>query len=276
MRMLTGALSRTTHTNKGGCPESNLIMKLKLDAQGNVVLQDGKPVYVKDDGTEVAFDAVGTVATIARINAEAKSHRERAEAAETALKGFEGITDPAAAIKALATVKNLNDKQLVDAGEVERVKAEAIKAVEEKYAPTVKRVGELEQQLHGEVIGGAFARSKMIADKFAIPADMVQARFGQHFKMESGKMVATDANGNKIFSPARPGELADFDEALGVLVEQYPYKANILKGAQASGGGASGGQGGQGGGKRTLTRAQFDALPAADKAKAAAEATITD
>ena len=251
-------------------------MKLKLDANGNVVLQDGKPVYVHDDGKEVAFDAVATVATISRLNGEAKSHRERAEAAEGKLKGFEGIDDPAAAVKALAIVKNLDDKKLVDAGDVERVKLEAIKAVEEKYAPTVKRVTELETQLHNEIVGGSFARSKTIADKFAIPADLVQARFGQHFKVEGGKMVAVDAQGNKVYSRARPGELADFDEALEVLVDQYPYKANILKGTGNSGGGSGGGQGGQGGGKRTLTRAQFEALPAGERAKAASEATITD
>lgn len=251
-------------------------MKLKLDANGSAVLQDGKPVYVHDDGKEVAFDAVSTVATISRLNAEAKSHRERAEAAEGALKNFAGIADPAAALKALQTVKNLDNKSLVDAGEVEKVRQEAIKAVEEKYAPTVKKVSELEQALYGEKVGGAFTRSKLITDKFAIPADLVQARFGSHFKVEDGKMVALDATGNRIFSRSRPGELADFDEALEVLVDQYPYKANILKGAQASGGGAGGSAGGQGGGKRTLTRAQFDQLPAADKAKAAAEATITD
>ena len=56
-------------------------MKLKLDANGNVVLQDGKPVYIKDDGTEIAFDAAGTVATISRLNAEAKGHREAIAAA---------------------------------------------------------------------------------------------------------------------------------------------------------------------------------------------------
>lgn len=32
-------------------------MKLKLDENGYVVVQDGKPVYVHDDGKEVAFDA---------------------------------------------------------------------------------------------------------------------------------------------------------------------------------------------------------------------------
>lgn len=33
-------------------------MKLKLDDNGNAVLQDGKPVYVHDDGKEIAFDAL--------------------------------------------------------------------------------------------------------------------------------------------------------------------------------------------------------------------------
>lgn len=74
-------------------------MKLKLDENGNAVLQDGKPVYVHDDGKEVAFDAPGTVATITRLNSEAKGHRERAENAEKAVKAFEGIDDPAAAKK---------------------------------------------------------------------------------------------------------------------------------------------------------------------------------
>ena len=153
-------------------------MKLKLDDKGHVVVQDGKPVYVHDDGKEVAFDAPGTVSTISRLNGEAKSHRERAEAAEQALKGFEGITDPAAALKALSTVKNLDDKRLVDAGEVEKVKAEAIKAIEDRYAPMVKENETLKGQLNSHLIGGAFASSKFIAEKFAAegPAGVEIAR----------------------------------------------------------------------------------------------------
>lgn len=250
-------------------------MKLLLDANGNVVVRNGKPVYVADDGKEIEFDAPATVATITRLNGEAKSHRERAESAEIKLKPFEGIEDPAAAIKALATVKNLGDKQLVDAGEVEKVKLEAIKAVEEKYAPVVKKAETLEQQLYSEKIGGSFSRSKVIAEKFAIPADLVQARFGSAFAIEDGKIVAKDASGNKIFSRSRPGEVADFDEALEVLVDQYPYRDQILKGTGASGGGAGGGKPGAGG-KKTMTRAQFDALDPSDKVAAVKDATITD
>lgn len=213
-------------------------MKLKLDENNQVVVQDGKPVYVHDDGKEVAFDAPGTVATISRLNGEAKRNRERYETAEANLVKFEGIEDPEAAKTALSTVKNLNDKKLIDAGEVEKVKAEAIKALEEKYKPVTEKAERLERELYAEKIGGAFARSKYISDKVAVPSDIVQSRFGSAFKIENGRVVAYDQSNNQIFSRAKPGELADFEEALELLIDTYPHKDQILKGIGSSGTGA--------------------------------------
>lgn len=227
-------------------------MKLKLDENGNAVLQDGKPVYVHEDGKEVAFDAPGTVATITRLNSEAKGHRERAENAEKAVKAFEGIDDPAAAKKALATVANLDAKTLVDAGEIEKVKAEISKAFQLQLDEVTGKAQTFEQQLYAEKIGGSFSRSKFIADKLAVPADMVQATFGQNLKVEDGKVVAYDAQGQKIFSRARPGELADFDEAIETLVSQYPHRDHILKSSGANGGGAQ-----NGGGNNQNTKGNF-------------------
>lgn len=216
-------------------------MKLKLDENGNAVLQDGKPVYVHDDGKEVAFDAPGTVATITRLNSEAKGHRERAENAEKTVKAFEGIDDPAAAKKALATVANLDAKTLVDAGEIEKVKSEISKAFQLQLDDMTGKANGFEQQLYAEKIGGSFARSQFIAEKMAVPADMVQATFGNNFKIEEGKVVAYDAQGQKIFSRSRPGELADFNESLETLVSQYPHRDHILKSSGANGGGAQNG-----------------------------------
>jgi hypothetical protein len=255
-------------------------MPFKYDADGNIVTQEVNgqklPVFINAGGSETPFDADGTVANISRLNGEAKSHRERAEKAETSLKAFEGITDPAAAIKALSTVKNLDDKKLVDAGEVDKIKQAAIDSVKAEYEPYVTKSKDLEQQLYGEKIGGAFARSKFIAEKVAVPADMVQAAFGNRFKVENGKTVALDANGQTIFSRVRHGEPADFEEALEIMVDSYPHKNSILKGSQASGGGSQGGGGG--GGKKTITRAQFAALSPADQAAAGRDANtvITD
>lgn len=241
-------------------------MKLKLDDSGHVVVSDGKPVYVTDDGKEVAFDAPGTVATISRLNGEAKGHREAKEAAESRLKAFEGIDDPAAARKALGVLKNLDDKKLIDAGEVDRVKSETIAALEAKYSPIVKENDALRGQLYSEKIGGAFARSKFIADKAAIPADLMQARFGQSFKLEDGKVAAYDANGNKVYSRARPGEVADFDEALEILVDGYAHRDSIMKGNSNGGGGTRQNSGGAG--AKTMTRAQFEALDHPSRAAA--------
>ena len=233
-------------------------MKLKLDESGNAVLQDGKPVYVHDDGKEVAFDAPGTVATITRLNGEAKDHRVRADTAEKALKGFEGITDVAAARNALDIVSKLDQKKLVDAGEIDTVRNEISKAFQGQLDEANIKVQTFEQQLYAEKIGGSFARSKMIAEKLAVPADMVQATFGKAFKIEEGKVVAYGTDGQRIYSRARPGEVADFDEALESLVGGYPHKDSILKGGQGSGGGFQG-NGGQGGAK-TMSRDQFTNL----------------
>lgn len=249
-------------------------MKLKLDAAGNVALQDGKPVYVKDDGSELAFDAASTLATISRLNGEAKGNRERAEAAEAKLKPFEGL-DSERARKALETVQNLDNKKLIDAGEAEKVRAEISKSYEQKLAEAMKATQTLEQQLHTAKIGGNFAGSAFIKDKLAIPADMVQAAFGARFGLKDGKVVATTPDGNTIYSASRPGEIADFDEALEVLVKAYPHRDAIMKGTGSSG--IEKKTGGGGGSGKTITRAAFEALDPAAKAQTMAEKTaITD
>jgi hypothetical protein len=99
-----------------------------------------------------------------------------------------------------------------------------------------------------------------------IPADMVQARFGAAFKLEDGnRVVGYDANGSKIFSKAKPGDLADFDEALEILVDGYAQRDSILKGKNGAGGGSSGGSGNGGDKGSTWTRPQFDAASPAQR-----------
>lgn len=255
------------------CETTTTTMPFKYTADGQIATTEVNgaklPVFIHADGKEAPFDADSTLGTISRLNGEAKTHREKAESALATLKAFEGITDPAAAIKALNTVKSLDDKKLIDAGEAQRVRDEAIKSVQAQFDPVVKERDSLKGELYAEKIGGSFARSKFITDKVAIPADMVQAAFGRHFVIEGGKIVAKDANGNQLFSRTKHGEPADFDEALELLVDAYPHKASILKGSGASGGGAGGSGAGGSGGKQQITRAQFGQLsPADQRAKA--------
>lgn len=236
-----------------------MTMKLKLDENNNVVVKDGMPVYVHEDGKEIPFDANKATVKIAELNSEAKQYREAKEAVEAKLKAFEGIDDPKAAIKALETVKNLDDKKLIDAGEVEKVKAEMRKTFDEQLAESKSHTEKLQSQLHAELIGGSFARSKYAAEHLNLPSDVVQAFFGKHFSIsDEGKVVAKFADGNEIYSRSRPGEKADFEEALEALVGAYPNKDAILKPSGTSGSGAGTGTGG-GNAPKSLAECKTDA-----------------
>lgn len=240
-------------------------MELKLDENGHAVLSDGKPVYVDASGKEIAFDVVATSQSLTALRGEAMRHRQEKEAAEKALKAFEGIEDPAAARKALETVSNLDAKRLIDAGEVEKVKTEISKAYDAKLAEASSAAEALRNELYREKVGGAFSRSKFISENLVLPADIAETYFGRHFKIEDGKTVAYDHQGNRIYSKGNPSEFAPFEEAIEALVNQYPRKDSILKATVSPGGGAPAGGGG-GSGQKTMKSSEFNALPAKERA----------
>lgn len=218
-------------------------LQLKLDDAGHAVVQDGKPVYVNEDGKEIPYDVNQANNKISELCKEAKTHREAKEAAEQKLRQFDGIEDPEAARKAIETCNNLDSKKLIDAGEVERVKAEINKAANAKIEEANKAMETIKQQLYDEKIGGSFARSTFIKDRLAIPADIAQAAFGKNFNVtDDGRIIAKDNNGNEIYSQINPGEPAAFDEALEILVGNYKNKDSILRGNQATGAGTSSAQ----------------------------------
>ena len=91
-------------------------------------VKDGKPVYVDADGAEALYDGESLAEHVTRLNGESATRRRELREAQEKLGAFDGIEDPEAARKALTTVKNLDDKKLVDAGEVDKVKEAAIQA----------------------------------------------------------------------------------------------------------------------------------------------------
>ena len=225
----------------------------------------GLPVYVHDDGKEIGFDAPLATKKITELNSEAKNHRLAKEAAEEKLAKFAAIEDPKKAIEALEMLSKIDQKKLLDAGQVDQVKAEITKNFQQQLDEEKQRSQMLEKQLY----------DSMIADKIAIPADLLQSRFGQAFKVEEGRIVAYDASGNKIYSRAKPGELAQFDEALEFLVENYPQKDYILKASGNNGGGSRPTQ--HDIGQKTMKRSAFDALDVAGKQNALKDGiTIVD
>ena len=250
-------------------------MKLKtLEINGATYAEvlDGMPVFVDDSGKEVPVDVANTRATISRLNAEAKSFREAKEAAEARLKAFEGIEDADDARKAIELARNIKDGELVAAGKVEEIKAAAKRAAEEQVAATNKAHAEelnrlrsehdgLLRQYHGEKVGSAFKGSSFVKEKTLLPPSAAQAVFGQSFKVEDGNLVAYDRSGNKVFSRGRPGEVASFEEAIELLVDEYPERDQIVRGNNNGGLGSRGGAAG-------MANAELAKLPPTERINA--------
>lgn len=235
----------------------------KMDGD-KIALSDGNPVYLKDDGTEMTID----VGTISRLNGEAKTHREAKERAEAALKAFEGL-DAKAAREAMEKLSKIDQKQLIESGEVEKLKAQ-IGAEYQKQVDGFKTTAEtLQSRLNSMMLDSAFSQSQFLQNNIAIPMEFVRSYFGQNFTVENDKIIAKDRNGNPLHSTKRMGEPADFDEAIELLVSQHPQKDSILK--LNTGNGTGNQHRGGNPGARNMRRGDFEKLPPMQQAEVAAK-----
>ncbi len=237
----------------------------KLNEAGAIEMKDGNPVYLDANGKEMVIDQN----TIGRLNGEAKGHRESKEAAEAKLKAFEGL-DAEAARKALDTVSKINAKTLIDAGEVDKVRAEIGGQFTKQLTEKDAALSTLQQKIDAMHVGNVFANSEFLRDSIAVPRDMFEAFFRSNFKVEDGKVVAYDKAGNRLMSKTKAGEYAESDEVLQLLVEMHPQKDTILKADLGKGSGSGGGGGSKGGG-RVMKRSDFEQLPPTKQSEIAAK-----
>lgn len=238
---------------------------VEIEGKSYIEMSDDKrPIYLMDDGSKTPVDPASMHSKILELNKEGATRRSKIDDLESKLSKFDGIESVDDALKALETVKNLDDKKLVDAGEVEAVKAAAIKAIEDKYAPTVEENSALKADLRKAIIGGAFSRSSYLTEKTTMTPAIAEAVFSGNFSLgEGNKIIAKDGNGNEIYSPSNAGNPATFDEALSILVNNHPDKKSLMKGVNQDGGGSTGG--GNDDGSATIKRSDFEKLDSGQK-----------
>lgn len=238
----------------------------KLDADGKIEMKDGNPIWIDANGGEGVMNGD----TINRLNGEAKKLRERAEAAESKLTGFDGL-DPTKAREALDKLKDIDTSKLIDAGKLDAAKDEIRKEYEIKLSEEKKARETIQQQYDGERVNNLFASSDFIKERIAVPRDMLEATFRNNFKVEDGKIVAYGRDGNRIMSKKNIGDYADANEAIELLVDSHPHKDTILR-ADAGSGSGSHGAGGNRGSGRSVKRADLEQMAPHEQAAIAAKA----
>lgn len=238
-------------------------MSWKLDENNNIVLRDGDPVYVDANGLE---KTVG-VDTIAKLNKEAKDHREAKEEALKKLKEYEGI-DPQKAREALETVSKLDATKLIDSGEVDKLKAQITQQFQTQLTEKDSAYNDLKSKYENMIVDSTFSNSDFIRNNVAVPVDMFEAKFRNNFKVENGEVVAYGFDGSRLMSKTRAGEYASCEEAMQILAESHPQKDVILK-ANPGNGSGSGTGGGSNGRGRYISRSDLEKLSPAQQAEIA-------
>jgi hypothetical protein len=249
-----------------------IAMKLKtIEVEGKQYAQidsTGKVLY-DNNGEEFAFDAGSTYIKIQELQRENKTHRESKADLESKLKSLDGI-DPDKYRQAVDSLSKIDQKKLIEAGDVDKLRREIEDSFKAKYEPEINsardEMNKMKSQYNSEKLSNAFNGSAYIRDNVAVPSDIARAAFGDRFKIEDGKMIATDSQGNTIYSRKNPGNPADFDEAIMQIIDAYPNRDSILKAANHQGTGGANSGGGQ---KRNITRTQFESLSPVEKASVA-------
>ena len=245
-------------------------MILKFDENGAVVTVEKEgvkfPIYIDDDGKEIDVDVPNLFVKVATLSTEAKGHRQEKGALKEKLLIFDGIEDlviwKTEAEKAIQTVKNFDDKKLVDANKVEEIRNEVIKVKDEEIRQVHTSYQQMKTdydtklmskdgQIYELAISNKFAQSPLFSGpnrKYKIPADMAEAKFSRQIKLEAasdGKLreVGHKLNGEPIYSRKNPGELAYFDEFMPEIIDEYPNKDDLIEVEAGSGGGGGGGGG---------------------------------
>jgi hypothetical protein len=236
-----------------------LVYKLLEDNAGLAMDENGNPVVIDDEkGKEFGLDAISLYTKIPGLQAEAKKYREERDTYKSKAEVLGdtdphellarihefGELDPKAAKEAMATVANLGQLDKEKNIEIEKVKAGVAEGyllkIRELDSQHAKRVQALEGDVSGKdaairhlLIRGAFDRSEFIKDQTVLPSEIAYNTFGKHFKIDADngelKVFALGNDGEKIFSMARPGEYASPEEAIELLINQYPQKDNILR-----------------------------------------------
>lgn len=216
-----------------------------LDAAGNVVTRNGRPVLQRDDKSEMEFDGDGALVKITSLNKENQTFRAEKKALEERLEKF-GDAEPDDIEAFLTTLEELGGPE-----GIEKLKAggnvnvdELKKQIQDGYEAKIAKLKEAhaseiktkDDHLYKLEVSNRFASSEFIANKLTIPPDIAESTFGKHFKLEDGRCVAYIGD-EKVWSKNNPGELADFEEAVEAVVMAYPRKDSILKGSNASGSG---------------------------------------
>lgn len=230
--------------------------KLSEDEKSILVNEEGNPIVINDDfeagKQEFGLDAIHLYGKVPALQSEAKEHRLKAKEYSEKLLAY-GDLDPKKAFAAIEIAKNLTAGDLTKKEEVERIQKETNNAWAEKFKNTELgyqaavqdmqvKIDNMDNDLRRSLLSSEFASSPHFNGKApttTLTPDIAEAYFGKNFKIETNenglRVPIGYVGGIKILSKKRPGEPADFNESMTVIIDNYSMKDSITPKSYGSG-----------------------------------------
>ena len=222
---------------------------------------DGNEVYMLTEKGERKIDPAGLASQVselegiaATLREESKSHRQGKAAVTKQLESFTSVLGENKiedAVAALASVTKLESGHQLNLEKATRSLAEQhakkLDVVESAYK---SQVGELTDTLSNyvqkftkELHFNRLLRSEVLnKTRYNELRSDAYSRFGSFFNADG---TYSDRNGAVIPSMTNPGQPAEIDEALEVLIDSDPESSRIWTKPEARGTGGQGASGGQ-------------------------------
>lgn len=220
--------------------------KLKLTEDGKAALLNEAGLPILDDGKDTPLDFEALIGKVKELS-DLRDKFERQEKPELLAKvtWLERLgKSPAEIEKAIRTVEALGDEKLAAAGKLDDVVRERLEA---GFKPLQEENAKLKQFLQDEqakrravTISRSFRDldPKIRAD-WTITGDIAESMFSAHVD-DDGNVYYDREKKSRIYSDAKPGEAASFEEGIFKLLASHPRASDIKKGVNASGGDAPG------------------------------------
>jgi hypothetical protein len=237
--------------------------------------ETGNPIFVHDGGDETPVKADQLFTKISdlisnekKLKDNVKTLQAQFEETKSGLERFAEI-DPDKYKEMSETIKNIEGKTLIEAGEVEKLRVQEKEAVTKewmkKYEKEKNKYDEILKSkendllkanslLHQATVSNFFSHSPIVVGpnkKVLLTPGKMEKIYGKHFNArqdENGNLqvVGFWENGEEIRSSSKTGDIADPNDALWQLIMADEDKDIVLLGDNQSGGGT--GEDGQAGG----------------------------
>lgn len=207
------------------------MFKVKLDADGNPVFKNGNIVLLNDKNEEVEFLAPQN---LSELHAEAAKHRKAAKEANEKLAKFEGVD-----LDEVKELKAFRDNNKDAKEQIENVRNQITETFQGQIAEKDKIIADKDGVIRKLSVSTKFAGSEYLKKNTILPAEIAESYFGSNFDVKEDGSIVPKLNGNELYSRKKAGELASFDEAIEMIIEQSPYKDSIIRDPGQSGSGVT-------------------------------------